>query len=103
MEYMNDYAFFASLISLGAFLTNIIVQLTKGIVPIPTKLWCIIVSLCLCLSSFFAFYPLKTGPRPGAKQKREGREKGRRCVAYPCRGRDGEFSFLSCNPSVFVL
>ena len=56
MEYMNDYTSFLTLVIQGAFLTNIIVQLTKGIIPIPTKLWCIMVSVCICLCSYFSSF-----------------------------------------------
>ncbi len=34
-----------------AFVVNIIVQLTKEIVPLPTKLWCIIVSVVVDIAA----------------------------------------------------
>ena len=37
-----------------AFLVNIIVQLTKGIIPCPTKLWCILVSIAVMMGTLYA-------------------------------------------------
>ena len=36
-----------------SFIVNIIVQLTKDFIPLPTKLWCIIVSMILMISAVF--------------------------------------------------
>lgn len=38
-----------------AFGVNIIVQLTKEYLPLPTKLWTLIVSAALCVGCLFAF------------------------------------------------
>lgn len=40
-EIMSDAGWLVGM----AFIVNIIVQITKGFIPIPTKLWCIIVSV----------------------------------------------------------
>jgi len=36
-----------------SFLVNIIVQMTKGFIPIPTKMWCILVSVSVVMASLF--------------------------------------------------
>ena len=36
-----------------SFLVNIIVQLTKGFIPFPTKLWCILVSIAVMMASLY--------------------------------------------------
>ena len=36
-----------------AFVVNVIVQMTKGIIPIPTKLWCIIVSAVVMTGALY--------------------------------------------------
>lgn len=40
----NDIGVLLGVVMVIAFAVNIIVQLTKGFIKIPTKLWCIIVS-----------------------------------------------------------
>ena len=40
-----SYDMLIIIFTLAAFLVNITVQLTKGYIPLPTKLWCIIVSI----------------------------------------------------------
>lgn len=51
---MNNLSFMLGILMILAFLVNIIVQLTKGFIPIPTKLWCIIVSAFICITALFA-------------------------------------------------
>ena len=40
----NDIGMWLGVVMVIAFAVNIIVQLTKGFVKVPTKLWCILVS-----------------------------------------------------------
>jgi len=35
--------------TLAAFFVNITVQMTKAYIPVPTKLWCMVVSILVCL------------------------------------------------------
>ena len=51
---MKDFNFLLGVLMVVAFVVNIIVQLTKGIVPIPTKLWVIIVSASVTMITLFA-------------------------------------------------
>ena len=53
MKITNDLSTILGVIMAIAFLVNIIVQLTKGIIPIPTKLWCIIVSVFVMATLLF--------------------------------------------------
>ena len=55
MEIINNASIFAGTLTFLAFVVNIIVQLTKEIVPLPTKLWCIIVAIAVDLSALFFF------------------------------------------------
>jgi hypothetical protein len=41
---MSELTLYLGLLMVLAFVVNIIVQMTKGFIPLPTKLWCIIVS-----------------------------------------------------------
>lgn len=41
---MSDITVWLGVLMVLAFAVNIIVQMTKGFIPLPTKLWCIIVS-----------------------------------------------------------
>ncbi len=43
----NDIGVWLGVVMLIAFAVNIIVQLTKGFIKLPTKLWCIIVSMAV--------------------------------------------------------
>lgn len=38
-----------------SFAVNIVVQITKGFIPIPTKLWCIIVAIVLNIGGLVGF------------------------------------------------
>lgn len=53
MKITNDLNTVLGVIMAIAFIVNIIVQLTKGFVPIPTKLWCIIVSVFVMATLLF--------------------------------------------------
>lgn len=44
MNSTTDFSMVITIIMFLSFLVNIIVQMTKGVIPLPTKLWCIIVS-----------------------------------------------------------
>ena len=49
MEIINNASALAGVLTASAFLVNIIVQLTKSFVPLPTKLWCILVAITVNL------------------------------------------------------
>ena len=49
----NDLNNILGIIMAAAFLVNIIVQMTKGFIPLPTKLWCILVSLSVNMAGLF--------------------------------------------------
>ena len=53
MKLTNDLSTILGVIMAIAFLVNIVVQLTKGIIPVPTKLWCIIVSVFVMATLLF--------------------------------------------------
>ena len=48
---MNDLSIMRGVLMVVAFVVNIIVQLTKGFIPLPTKLWCILVSVAITLAA----------------------------------------------------
>ena len=54
MEIINNASVLTGVITALAFLVNIIVQLTKSFVPLPTKLWCILIAVTvnLCALTF---------------------------------------------------
>ena len=52
-EIINNTKIVCAAVMFLAFTVNIIVQITKGFVPIPTKLWCIIVSGFVTVESLF--------------------------------------------------
>ena len=54
MNLTFDLATILGIIMAVSFLVNIIVQLTKGFIPFPTKLWCILVSVAVMMSSLYA-------------------------------------------------
>lgn len=41
------------IIMAASFLVNIIVQLTKGFIPLPTKLWCILTAVSVVMALLF--------------------------------------------------
>ena len=47
MTLTTDLTCVPGVIMVLAFMVNIAVQLTKGIVPIPTKLWCVLVAMAV--------------------------------------------------------
>ena len=49
-----SYDMLIIIFTLVAFLVNITVQLTKGYIPLPTKLWCIIVSIIVDIGLLWA-------------------------------------------------
>ena len=52
---MVETSVILGLVMILSFAVNIVVQITKGFIPIPTKLWCIIVAIVLnvgCLVGF---------------------------------------------------
>ena len=53
MKITNDVNALLFFICAVSFTVNIIVQLTKGYIPLPTKLWCIIVAFAVDISLFF--------------------------------------------------
>lgn len=48
-----DFSITAGSLTVLAFAVNLTVQLTKDIIPLPTKLWTLIVSAVLCVATFF--------------------------------------------------
>ena len=55
---ITDGIAITSIIATIAFTTSLIVEVTKRIKPIslmPTQLWCIIVSVVLCVVGYFAY------------------------------------------------
>jgi len=54
MKISADLSTILGIVMAVAFLVNIIVQLTKGFIPVPTKLWCIIVSIVVMMAVLYA-------------------------------------------------
>lgn len=54
MIQMNNISIWLGVLTVIAFAVNIIVQLTKEIIPLPTKLWVILVSATVILALLFA-------------------------------------------------
>ncbi|MBQ4630200.1 MAG: hypothetical protein IJB70_04350 [Clostridia bacterium] len=52
-EIMSNTGSLCGAVMLVAFVVNIIVQMTKGFIPLPTKLWCILVSATIMLLMLF--------------------------------------------------
>ncbi len=50
MEIINNASVWLGVLVAVAFAVNIIVQLTKEFIPLPTKLWCILVAITVNLS-----------------------------------------------------
>ena len=53
MEMAIDLSMILSILTALSFTVNIIVQMTKSFVPLPTKLWCIIVASTINLAVLF--------------------------------------------------
>ena len=51
---MNNMGAVLGVVMALAFAVNIIVQITKEFIPVPTKLWCIIVSASVVLGGMLA-------------------------------------------------
>jgi len=51
MEITSNISLFAGILTILAFVVNIIVELTKEIILLPTKLWCIIVAISVNMSA----------------------------------------------------
>ena len=54
MIQINNISMWLGVLTVIAFAVNIIVQLTKEIIPLPTKLWVILVSATVILALLFA-------------------------------------------------
>lgn len=54
MKFNIDFSMVLGIIMAVAFLVNIIVQMTKSYIPLPTKLWCILVSVSVVVAVLFA-------------------------------------------------
>lgn len=54
MKITTDLSFILGVVMALAFLVNIIVQITKGFVPVPTKMWCVLVSVTVIMALLFA-------------------------------------------------
>ena len=53
MKITTDLSVILGLIMALSFIVNIVVQLTKGTVPLPTKLWCVLVAATVDLGVLF--------------------------------------------------
>ena len=58
MKITTDLTFVLGVLMALSFVVNIIVQLTKGIVPLPTKLWCILVAVTVNMGTLFGIIAL---------------------------------------------
>lgn len=50
----NNMSYVLGVVMVLAFIVNIIVQITKEYIPIPTKLWCILVSASVIIGAMLA-------------------------------------------------
>ena len=53
MKITTDLTFVLGVLMALSFVVNIIVQLTKGVVPLPTKLWCVLVAVTVDIATLF--------------------------------------------------
>ena len=53
MKITTDLSVLLGVIMALSFVVNIVVQLTKETVPLPTKLWCVLVSITIDLGALF--------------------------------------------------
>ena len=51
MDLYTDFTSIIAVVIAMSFVVNIIVQMTKGFIHLPTKLWCIVVSIIILLLS----------------------------------------------------
>ena len=54
MKITTDLSVVLGVIMALSFVVNIIVQLTKGAVPLPTKLWCVLVAITVDMGVLYA-------------------------------------------------
>ena len=59
MNLTTDITFILGIIMTISFIVNIATELTKEFVPIPTKLWCILVATSIDMALLFASVSLK--------------------------------------------
>lgn len=55
---MNNTGSVLGIVMVLAFVVNIIVQITKEFIPLPTKLWCILVSATVIIGAMLAVVTL---------------------------------------------
>lgn len=53
MKITTDLSAVLGVLMALAFAVNIIVQMTKGFIPLPTQLWCIIVAVAVDMGALF--------------------------------------------------
>lgn len=53
MKITTDLSVISGIILILSFAVNIIVQMTKTYIPLPTKLWCVLVAMSVNLGSLF--------------------------------------------------
>lgn len=60
MKFTTDLSVMFGTILILAFAVNIIVQMTKSYIPLPTKLWCVLVAMTVNLGALFGAVSLGT-------------------------------------------
>lgn len=53
MKITTDLSMVLGVLMALAFVVNIIVQMTKGFIPLPTKLWCVLVAGTVVMGALF--------------------------------------------------
>ncbi len=53
MKFTTDLTVVFGVLMALAFVVNIIVQMTKGFIPLPTKLWCVLVAITVDMGALF--------------------------------------------------
>lgn len=53
MNFTTDLSTLLAVLLTLAFAVNIIVQMTKGFIPLPTRLWCVIVAIAVDMGVLF--------------------------------------------------
>lgn len=53
MKMTTDLSVVLGVLMALAFVVNIIVQMTKGFIPLPTKLWCLLVAVTVVMGALF--------------------------------------------------
>ncbi len=59
LSFTTDFSVIIMFVMILSFAVNIIVQMTKGIISLPTKLWCIIVAFAVDFISIIVLTNLK--------------------------------------------